>query len=66
MPIRRFASYNAYSEAYEVLRTVDLVGRDNSRCRIEVLRDHSNPASPFTVRYYGEESVVCAGAAGAT
>jgi hypothetical protein len=52
MPIEHFNQYNAFSEGYEVVRTVELVGSDNTRYRLDVLRVYVNPEILFTVRCY--------------
>ncbi len=49
----------AFEEAYELVETVDIVGRDKRFYKLEVLRDagaaHDDKRS-FSVRYYGRET----------
>jgi len=47
-----YEGFDAFNEAYELVKTVDLVGYDRNIYRIEVLKCYSNRDIPFTVNYY--------------
>jgi len=49
--IEDYKRFNAFNEAYEVVKTVEVVGYDRNIYRIEVLKCYSNPNVPFKVDY---------------
>ena len=56
-PMDSLAAYNAFGEAYEVVRTVILVGNDAETYRIEVLKDYLNSQVGYTTRTYQERTI---------
>ncbi len=52
-----YKRYNAFNEAYEVVKTVEVVGYNKKIYRIEVLKCFSNPHVPFLVNYLIEDYV---------
>jgi hypothetical protein len=52
-----YKRYNAFNEAYEVVRTVEVVGRNRKTYRIEVLKSYPSSATPFQVRYLTKDEV---------
>jgi hypothetical protein len=63
MPIRTFAQFNgAFTEAYDIARRVEIVGRDSRRYRLDVFEDAgSNTPPSFCVRCYVEKEVTISG-----
>jgi hypothetical protein len=55
-PLSRWKEYGL-SEAYEIVRTVEVV-MDDHRYRIEVVKSHWNSNMPFTTREYVAEDVM--------
>ena len=49
-----YTRFDAFNEAYEVVKTVELVGYDRNIYRIEVLKSYLNPKCPFKVDYYAK------------
>jgi len=53
-----YKKFNSYNEAYEVVKTAEVVGYDRNMYRVEVLKSFSNPNVPFSVRYLIQEHVM--------
>lgn len=50
--LEKYKSFKAYNEAYEIVKTVEVVGYDREFYRIEVLKCFSNSKTPYIVDYY--------------
>lgn len=49
-----YERFDAFNEVYELVRTVEVVGYDRNKYRIEILRSHSNPNCLFSAKYYAQ------------
>ena len=50
-----YKKFKAYNEAYEVVKTIEVVGYDRQFYRIEVLKCYSNSNTPYVVRYLTQD-----------
>lgn len=65
MPIRKFAQFDgAFTEAYDIARRVEIVGKDRCRYRLDVFEDVGSEHRSFCVKCYVEKEVTLSEANG--